>query len=901
MQNADGTGLHLVMNTGSGFKITRAGEDVLDGFAKFGDVIQPGSAVAAKLIQIADTSKGLKLNQKLRKLHEKAGGDPLAGFEERPAKGQLQLPAGELPAAPTLSQSILWTDKKHPTKVMVGFVPASSRRYAIDRIGKKYRWFCTSDGASSLHDFEELVEAQAGAQGAEYEWVKAQGGKPAGTTSSELRKLEDPRSKVLGDVKPPAATLEDQMAQQLGGFVSKGQAALKAVDAATLAAVPFPEEESTYLRLEVLVPSPKNPRKLFKDIEPLAASIKATGGLLQAIIVRPWPANQKHAHALGEKVYEIVAGERRYRALQLLAKANDRIADKVKVEIRRDLTDAQLTEAMLAENKHASLLPIEEGEGYQHMLDTGHTVETIAEKLGVSTGTVRGRLQLLKLSEKARRLLLADKMPSSVATVLARYPVELQDEALQRIDDGEDVRDEHFNAVPLLDFETGEINARHAITWLQENFTKSLKSTPFDQKAEDLVVDQSIWPDRPLVGDEQVCAPACAGCPRNSKNMPKELAGEDPRGEKRFGFCTLPTCFDAKRDATAEKLEAKAKEEGLKLLTSQQTHKLFGERDTGSMPMNTPFVKADEIAPADPKKRTNRQVLDSTLPVGTAVPKDFPALHVALTPNAGRIDLFKSTELYEYLAEAGVAWAKDAKKAEVRKKAAKTAKKPRAGGTSAEAQSKAEAREKARSRVRETVYRKIVEHYRKGIDAHAIRAMIERWDGVGPVELEELFGFETRKEFLQFLEKKATMADLFAALYANTMGEDFMGTWRSQGYEDEIERAAKLVKVDTKKLEEHELQALAAEREASEKAEKITWVKKGMRTEGKGKSGTKYVIKESKATSLEAKKKGLKTWFSADWSSTTGGFTGVGAGSSQPHDTLEIAKAACYSREERAS
>lgn len=675
---------------------------------------------------------------------------------------------------------------------------------------------------------------------------------------------------------PDAPSFEHQMAVQMG-WAKPGPAEGTPVPLEQSKIDGFPASKGTeLLDLDMLFESPHNPRKLFKDIEPLARSILATGGLLQPIVARPVMEGPHQR-------YEIAAGARRFRAMVLLSKQmNVDWADKVLVDIR-ELTDAQMAEAMMAENdQRDGLLPLEQAMGYSNMLKTGFTIDTIAEKLGVSTGTVHGRLQLLKLGKEARRLVLEGKLPSSLATLIGRYPEALQEEALLELEDARTANgDETWN------FNDGTYNVRASLEYLQEHFTRSLKSTPFDQKDQSYPVPAELWPERAGSHDKEtpVAAPSCSECPRNSKNMAPEIAGENPDGG-RHGFCTLPPCFDAKRDAEGERLQAKAKEEGLKLLPESKTWQLFRDRD--SMAGNLGFVKADDVAPGDSKKRTYRQVIEEVTKKSELEP---PAVQVALTQAAGRVDLFRESEALKVLAKGGVEWAKQQVAREKRAKAGRTS----SAGPSAASQKTAD-KHLAQERVRATVFRKVIEHYLTvGLDLPALRAMIFAWPDEGPVDVHEILNLKSRKEVTEWAEKKASLPELLALVYASAMGPEYEGSFRS-GYTDEVERAAKVVKVDIKKLEEHEIAAIAAQRAA----EAILWTKSGKKTVGKSKA-MQYVITEEKATSAEAKQKGLKTWFKLEFTPKGGGITSVGAGGRGPFDTLELAQEAAYEREKRGA
>lgn len=126
------------------------------------------------------------------------------------------------------------------------------------------------------------------------------------------------------------------------------------------------------------------PRRMFDEteIEMLAQSIRENG-IIQPIVVRP----------IGENLYEILAGERRWRA------ADRAGLHEVPVIIRQAISDQQALEIALLENiQRQDLSPIEEAEGYQKLIrEFGYTQEGIAQALGKSRPHVANTLRLLNL------------------------------------------------------------------------------------------------------------------------------------------------------------------------------------------------------------------------------------------------------------------------------------------------------------------------------------------------------------------------------------------------------------------------------------------------------------------------------------------------------------------------
>ena len=138
--------------------------------------------------------------------------------------------------------------------------------------------------------------------------------------------------------------------------------------------------------VEKIVPNKYQPRREFTEekIKELAESIKQNG-LLQSITVRD----------IGDGFYELIAGERRLRAIKYLQ------YPKTKA-IVKELTDEQMATLALIENiQREELTPIEEAHAYQELLRINKlTQDELAKSLGKTQATVANKLRLLKLSKK---------------------------------------------------------------------------------------------------------------------------------------------------------------------------------------------------------------------------------------------------------------------------------------------------------------------------------------------------------------------------------------------------------------------------------------------------------------------------------------------------------------------
>lgn len=147
------------------------------------------------------------------------------------------------------------------------------------------------------------------------------------------------------------------------------------------------------LPIELLHPGRFQPRKTFDadEMAALSSSIRENG-ILQPILVRP------HPNRAGD--YEIIAGERRWRAAQ------DARLHEVPVVIR-DLTDQQSLEIALVENlQRQDLTPLEEAEGYKRLIDEfQHTQDALAKTLGKSRSHIANMIRLLGLPGPVKKMM----------------------------------------------------------------------------------------------------------------------------------------------------------------------------------------------------------------------------------------------------------------------------------------------------------------------------------------------------------------------------------------------------------------------------------------------------------------------------------------------------------------
>ncbi len=169
-------------------------------------------------------------------------------------------------------------------------------------------------------------------------------------------------------------------------------------------ATPEPRRPDLKVPIEKLRANPDQPRRTFsqEQLDELAASIKEKG-IIQPLIVRP----------VGEGDYEIVAGERRWRAAQM-AQLHD-----IPV-IVREFNDTEVLEVAIIENiQRADLNAVEEAAGYKQLMDRfGHTQEKLAEALGKSRSHIANLLRLLTLPIEVQTLVIEGKLSAGHARAL---------------------------------------------------------------------------------------------------------------------------------------------------------------------------------------------------------------------------------------------------------------------------------------------------------------------------------------------------------------------------------------------------------------------------------------------------------------------------------------------------
>jgi ParB family chromosome partitioning protein len=166
------------------------------------------------------------------------------------------------------------------------------------------------------------------------------------------------------------------------------------------------------VQISKISPNPYQPRREFseEEITELAESIRHKG-ILQPILLR------KHGEG-----YQIVAGERRFRAMKHLGKT------EIPAQVRDHLSDRDMMEMALIENiQRVQLSPIEEALAFEALInECGMTHEELADQLGKSRSAVTNTLRLLKLDPEVRTLIQQGKLTAGHGRALLQVEVTRQ-------------------------------------------------------------------------------------------------------------------------------------------------------------------------------------------------------------------------------------------------------------------------------------------------------------------------------------------------------------------------------------------------------------------------------------------------------------------------------------------
>lgn len=286
--------------------------------------------------------------------------------------------------------------------------------------------------------------------------------------------------------------------------------------------------------LDLVKPSPMNPRKTFDEeaIKELADNIDKQG-LIQPITIRPIAYEDQIDEASGEVFsaptdYEIVCGERRYRAFCLLKAKEDKLniervaAHRKKYDrfqsipsMIREMSDDEAFEAMITENlQRQDVDPMEEAFAFSQLIKNGKTAEEVALKFGKSIRFVQDRCKLNSLIPELMLAVKEDKMSIAAAMIICKLD------------------------------EEGQKKYHSQYSNNYQGFTKSNAQIFVDNLFMNL--NKSLWYQSDNQADEDFaggCGTQCSQCPLNTANhgcLFYEMKSEDT------GRCTDRAKFRAK-------------------------------------------------------------------------------------------------------------------------------------------------------------------------------------------------------------------------------------------------------------------------------------------------------------------------------------------------------------------
>lgn len=297
------------------------------------------------------------------------------------------------------------------------------------------------------------------------------------------------------------------------------------------------------LRVDFITPSPLNPRKTFDEVElqQLADSVKSLG-VIQPVLVRPtyFFGNPKIKRTNGAitpdtfweggptiwptMVYELVDGERRFRAAKLAGL--EEIPAKV-----RDLSDKEVLEiALVTTEQRKDVNDLEKARGYKQLIDEhGYTAGDLAAKIGKPATHVYALLKALLAPPEAVEAFDQGRISLNHLVLIGRIPSEA-------------LRKKATHKILHPDYLDEPLSFRTAKARIEEDFTVELKGAPFDRKS------LKVLPE----------AGSCEECPKRTGNNRAEY----PDG--RADVCTDPECYRKKvaafRKAQVERAEAKGQQ-----------------------------------------------------------------------------------------------------------------------------------------------------------------------------------------------------------------------------------------------------------------------------------------------------------------------------------------------------
>jgi ParB/RepB/Spo0J family partition protein len=358
-----------------------------------------------------------------------------------------------------------------------------------------------------------------------------------------------------------------------------------------------------YVDLSEIKASTTNPRKRFNDVDlqELADSIQAHG-VMQPILVRPWvdtglqSLNPSHEN-FGIK-YQIVAGERRWRASKLAAM-------ETIPAIIRELDDLETLQLQIIENlQRSDLHALEEAQGFKALLDNkdakSWNADELAQKIGKSRSYIYASLKLNELCTFAQDMFLDGRFGREIALLIARIPGEkLQTQATKEIVKG--------NGQDTFSY-------RAAKSYVHDRYMLSLSDAVFDTHTTSLL---------PAAG-------SCLSCPKRSGNYPELFPDMESTD-----VCTDPDCFGQKKAMHVQ------------LLISNSPRAITGAESLKIMPYGISSYISDNTY----DRSTGRAIGGGGKQWDELLGDDMPEPVLIVDDKNNTIQLYEASELKQKLAE----------------------------------------------------------------------------------------------------------------------------------------------------------------------------------------------------------------------------------------------------------
>lgn len=323
-------------------------------------------------------------------------------------------------------------------------------------------------------------------------------------------------------------------------------------------------EEYRMIKLELLHPSPTNPRKHFSSItiNELADSIKKVG-VIENIGVRKHPKIEGH--------FEIIYGERRFRASGIAGLSD--IPCKL-----QELSDDQVFDFQITENlQREDVSPLDEAEAFQLLMNKKRcSLEELSARFGKSTDYIFGRMRLTNLVTEAKDLLDEGILPVTAAIRISLLTEQSQREALKR------------TIVPI---KTDKIDSKifaglkELKTFTDTNVLMPLKYADFN------IGDKKLIPQ---------CG-SCIECPnRTGNNLYKDFTDSDK--------CLDNACYKNKHVVHYKKLQKKLELE-FKTTVGFAARQYSGEKEFPELTGIIPMIDWNEIEEKEAKKNKNARLV----------------------------------------------------------------------------------------------------------------------------------------------------------------------------------------------------------------------------------------------------------------------------------------------------